>query len=65
MFHTQCDSLEEMRQARLKMPQRSSEQAWAQHDAAEKACQSFGRESVLSSTIISEAPEESSKKTRR
>ncbi len=42
---------EEMRQARLMMQCSTFDEAWAQHDAAEKACLSFGQRNELSSEI--------------
>ncbi len=43
-----------MRQARLKMPPNTFEEAWVQHDAAEKACLSFGRKNeVCANTAFS------------
>ena len=65
MSKARCSSPDEMRQARLKMPQRSFEQAWAQHDAAVTACSNFGTESAKSSETGRPAKDESSEKTRR
>jgi hypothetical protein len=64
MSETSC-AREEMRQARLKMPQRTFAQAWQQHDAAEKACLSFGPVNASSSVSGQKAVAASSKKTRR
>ncbi len=64
MSETSC-AREEMRQARLKMPLRTFAQAWQQHDAAEKACLSFGLLSDSSSASGQKAKAASSGKIRR
>jgi hypothetical protein len=56
---------EEMRQARLKMPQVTFAEAWAQHDAAETASLNFGQKNGHSSLSGQKSKEESSPKIQR
>ena len=46
---SESDAREQMRQARLDMPRPTFEEAWAQHDAAERASLKFAQRNVRSS----------------
>jgi hypothetical protein len=56
---------EEMRQTRLKMQSATFDEAWAQHDAAEKACLTFGQKNEISSAIGPKPETSSLAKTQR